>query len=151
MRGTKVQRDTVTAEGKKREDTLKRSYISNICMFNRTTATFFIQINSFQSGQNCVGKAATEKLREENRKQEPEETLFASLPPCLKLSVSAVGAEGIPLAENGSLNDTSLCFAELLLLISPLISCANTNVCIHICFYTCANSCTPTHFLTVAY
>lgn len=59
-------------------------------------------------------KAATVTLREKNQrergggKQELEETLPASLPPCLKLSDSAVCAEGIPLWQSMDLSLTPL-------------------------------------------
>lgn len=160
MRGTKVQRDTMTAEGKEREDRLRRSYISNTPNGKPHNSNIFFSKSTVSREGKSHRKAATETLREENErergrgKQEPAETLFASrffasTPQVIRQCYLRRGNSS--LAEYGSLTDTSLCLTELLLLISLLIRCTNMHVCIHICMYKCANACTPTHVLTVVY
>lgn len=107
MRGMKVQRDTMTAEGKEREDRLRRSYISNL-----PTAKKCFLSQQFPERTNCVEKQQLwrwerkTRERERRKKSEPEKhfLLPGSLPPRLKLSDSAVCAEGILLWQNMDLS-----------------------------------------------
>ena len=69
MRGTKVQRDTVTAEGKEREDRLRRRYISNALNGKPHNSSNFLSNQHFPERANCVEKAAAERLREREMRE----------------------------------------------------------------------------------
>lgn len=115
MTGTNVQRDTMTAEKKEREDRLSRSYISlstlNTLICKPHSRNIFFSKSTVSREGKLHRKAATETQREETeeiRSQKKHFLLPDSLPPRLRLSVSAVCAEGIPLWQNMDLSLTPL-------------------------------------------